>query len=265
MVFIYILKLEQNKYYVGKTNNPITRIEDHINSSASEWTKKYKPIQIYQLIPDCDSFDEDKYTKIYMDKYGINNVRGGQYCKINLSNDVIKIIQQGLNSTNDKCYLCNKLGHFAKECNTRNNIIYCEFCNHECKDENYLQRHLNDYCKKNKIYCKFCNKECEDDNYLKRHLQLYCKNKVKDKVKNIYCGFCNHKCKDKDYLQRHLHSYCEKNKIHCKICNKECEDDNYLKKHLKLYCKEEDKEEDKEEVIDDYFSLFKNSIINYLN
>ena len=51
MVFIYALKLENNKYYIGKTNNPSFRIESHFNTEGSFWTKKYKPIQVLELIP----------------------------------------------------------------------------------------------------------------------------------------------------------------------------------------------------------------------
>ena len=34
MVFIYILELENKKYYIGKTTNPQFRIESHFNSSG---------------------------------------------------------------------------------------------------------------------------------------------------------------------------------------------------------------------------------------
>jgi len=74
MVWIYILKLCSGKYYVGKTTNPEFRLADHFDSAGSTWTSKYKPID---LIPNCDDFDEDKHTLICMNKYGIENVRGG--------------------------------------------------------------------------------------------------------------------------------------------------------------------------------------------
>jgi hypothetical protein len=87
MVYIYVLKLENNKYYIGKTENPKIRLENHFSSNGSEWTKLYKPIKIIEIIPNCDNYDEDKYTKIYMDKYGIDNVRGGSYVQIELNED----------------------------------------------------------------------------------------------------------------------------------------------------------------------------------
>jgi len=84
---IYTLELENNKYYVGKSCVSKQRILKHFQEEGSEWTKLYKPIKIIEIIPDCDNYDEDKYTKIYMDKYGINNVRGGSYVQIELNED----------------------------------------------------------------------------------------------------------------------------------------------------------------------------------
>jgi len=90
MVFIYILLLELNKYYIGKTNNPDIRLDSHFNSNGSEWTKIYKPIKVYEIIPNCDSYDEDKYTLKYLEKEGIDNVRGGSFSQIKLSDEQIK-------------------------------------------------------------------------------------------------------------------------------------------------------------------------------
>jgi hypothetical protein len=116
MVYIYVLKLEQDKYYIGKTNNPNLRLENHFSSNGCEWTKLYKPLKIIEIIPHCDNYDEDKYTKIYMDKYGIDNVRGGSYVQIELSKDIIKFLKLSSNSSNDRCFNCGLSGHFIKDC-----------------------------------------------------------------------------------------------------------------------------------------------------
>lgn len=62
-----------------KTTQHEIRLESHFISNGSSWTKKYIPIKVIELIPDCDDYDEDKYTLKYMQKYGINNVRGGSF------------------------------------------------------------------------------------------------------------------------------------------------------------------------------------------
>jgi len=128
MVFIYVLRLTNGKYYVGKTTNPEFRLETHFKSGGSAWTTRYKPIQIVEIIPNCDNYDEDKYTKKYMDKYGIDNVRGGSFVSMTLDKSTIQLLTQMNNGTNDKCFICQKSGHFAKECKTTNTskpkIIY---------------------------------------------------------------------------------------------------------------------------------------------
>jgi cellular nucleic acid-binding protein len=94
MVFIYILQLQNGKYYVGKTSNPSFRLEQHFNAEGSSWTKKYKPISLIDIIPDCDDYDEDKYTIQFMERYGINNTRGGSFCEIKLSDTNISTLNQ---------------------------------------------------------------------------------------------------------------------------------------------------------------------------
>ena len=115
-IFIYILELEQGKYYVGKTTEPNFRINTHFNSNGSVWTSRYRPIKLLELIPNCDDYDEDKYTKMYMDTFGIDNVRGGSFVSMRLEQVTIDQLKRMSNGTNDRCFSCNESGHFAKNC-----------------------------------------------------------------------------------------------------------------------------------------------------
>lgn len=108
-LYIYILQLEENKYYVGKTKHPKFRLESHFNAEGSEWTKKYKPIEVVKIIEDCDEFDEDKYTLMYMSLYGIDNVRGGSFCSTIINKKNLKIIDNmiaGLSKEDVRCCIC---------------------------------------------------------------------------------------------------------------------------------------------------------------
>ena len=164
MVYIYTLQLQHNKYYVGKTSNPYFRIENHFNSNGSEWTKIYKPVKLLELI-NGDDYDEDKYTKIYMDKYGIDNVRGGSYTSIDLDQNTKNLLIKISNSTNNRCFNCGKEGHFAKDCfsnnvtdsqDSKSNIIWCcVYCDKEFKDEIKCEYH--ERCCKSKNKPKYCN------------------------------------------------------------------------------------------------------------
>lgn len=116
MVFIYALQLQEGKYYIGKTNNPQIRLESHFNSIGSAWTNLYKPIKLLEIIPNCNDYDEDKYTRMYMDKYGIDNVRGGSFCSIKLDKTTHDHLEKMNRGTNNKCFTCGKEGHFANEC-----------------------------------------------------------------------------------------------------------------------------------------------------
>ena len=114
---IYVLKLVQDKYYIGKTYKDILiRYEQHKNGFGAEWTKLYKPIKMIEFFQTTDKFKEDTYTKKYMEKYGIENVRGGSYTKINLDNYQLKALDLEFKTANDLCFKCGKTGHFIFQC-----------------------------------------------------------------------------------------------------------------------------------------------------
>jgi hypothetical protein len=82
MIHIYVLQLEDYRFFVGKTKNPQFKLEEHFRLSNYPWTQKFTPIKVIEIIPNCNDNDLDNYTLKYMQRYGIYCVRGGSYQKL---------------------------------------------------------------------------------------------------------------------------------------------------------------------------------------
>ena len=232
MVTIYVLKLRGKKYYVGKTTNPTYRLDDHFSEGGSAWTKKYKPISIHALQPDRPDTDEQIVTQDYMQKYGIDNVRGGPWCKINLSEPEKQMITQMIQGSSDSCYNCGSTDHFANQC-TRNKTSYkkttykkpkpvaCERCgrtNHTA-DRCYATTDV-DGCEINsdeseedeeEVWsCSKCGKEFDSYKGATYHERFHCKKVNTSTKKPSYsckrCGRPGHK-KSNCYAETHAKGY----------------------------------------------------------
>jgi hypothetical protein len=116
---IYVLRLQQGKYYVGKSQDLKQRLEDHRLGTGSSWTSRYPLLDLMEIIPMTSEFDEDNQTIRLMGRFGIDNVRGGSFNQVQLDQHTRDVIQKMLRSADDTCFGCGKKGHFISSCPNR--------------------------------------------------------------------------------------------------------------------------------------------------
>jgi predicted GIY-YIG superfamily endonuclease len=86
--WLYALKLEHGKYYVGSTSqaNPYSRIMQHVEKDGgAKWTELHAPIEVMEIRDlgimtrtQAEAYERN-LTWAYMERYGVNKVRGGIY------------------------------------------------------------------------------------------------------------------------------------------------------------------------------------------
>ena len=115
---------------------------------------------IEKTIEGASHFDEDKITKEYMAKYGIDNVRGGSYCNIDLDDFQIEALKTEIGGAQNKCARCGRSGHFQKECYARTDVDGNEFVSEDEED---------------RVVCFRCGREghISPECYAKTHIKGY--------------------------------------------------------------------------------------------
>ena len=161
---IYVLLLKDERYYIGKSNNVKNRFQQHLNGYGSAWTKKYKPIKIIKTIENISPFEEDKITKEYMSKYGIDKVRGGSYVEVELSEFHIAALNMEIWGAKDLCSQCGRKGHFIKDCyaktDTLGNKIVFEKTTFNSKKTNEIEHETDDESdeSEDEWQCNYCDR-----------------------------------------------------------------------------------------------------------
>ena len=83
--YIYVLRLKENKIYIGRSFKVLKTLKRHCYTNKSTWTTKYVPVDLIEIIEDRDKgaghskpFQNSIVYK-YMRIYGWKNVKGGIY------------------------------------------------------------------------------------------------------------------------------------------------------------------------------------------
>ena len=84
-LYLYILLLEGDNYYVGITRNLKLRLGNHFARKGSEWTKLHKPLKLIYLKENIAPIEERDATLEYMKAYGWWRVRGASWTRVDMT------------------------------------------------------------------------------------------------------------------------------------------------------------------------------------
>lgn len=123
MPTIYVLRCEGGCYFIGKTQKEyFTDVDKHFQGTSLEWTQVHKPIRLHLLRFFCDDEDVHLYTTAYMQRYGVDKVRGGKYSECVLSSHQLDELNMLMNINNNNhhhlsaCIKCGFVGHTKTKC-----------------------------------------------------------------------------------------------------------------------------------------------------
>lgn len=197
---IYVLRLEGGRYYVGKSDTVMNRYKEHLDGSGSAWTRKYKPVSLEKTIRNVSSFEEDKVTKEYMHKYGIDKVRGGSYVQIELDESQKESINREIWAAKDLCTQCGRAGHFIKDCYAKTDVSgnKIEYEEDDEDEEDYEEEEDAwgcDFCDRTfttAFGCSIHEKKCAGTSMKQPRRQLTTKASCKEEGTCYRCGRPGH-------------------------------------------------------------------------
>lgn len=110
--YIYVLKLRQGKWYVGRSADPMNRFLEHLDAAGSAWTRRYPVVQVHEVRPMTAFLEEDHVTEEYMAEYDVEHVRGGSYCQLELPTETVQLLERKLLHASDLCLRCGAADHY---------------------------------------------------------------------------------------------------------------------------------------------------------
>lgn len=136
---IFLVYLENDKYYICSSVKYNIDIKKQYKNSI-KWVQTNRPLNILKIYYDCNYNEIDDYTVIYMNKYGIDNVRGGNFTKyILFDDDYIKI------ANHTKNLIKKNKDKFYKIFN-ETDIFTCNYCKKNIDNEKAKEYHENYFC-----------------------------------------------------------------------------------------------------------------------
>lgn len=141
MLYVYVLLLSESKYYITNYES-IVSLSKFTLTDKNEWLNKYKIINIDELFTKCSCEDVNRITKIYVDKYGIENVRNVYYPNITLDDEFVNIMKDTrINLTESKITQSDSKNNNYKK------VWFCDVCGEDFDNFNDAYNHEREHKK----------------------------------------------------------------------------------------------------------------------
>jgi hypothetical protein len=160
MEYIYILKCQKEKYFIGKTYNVQIEYNEHLDGTFCDFTKEFKPCDIEGIFELDTEINLELIVAKYVNKYDKKNVF--------FQETDIKEIKKLIKKINNKC-ICDSESHWLDSCNKLN--LKDEFWS---KIFNKMVNNFTKNCKDSEICCR-CGRfgHFMDQCYAKKHSDGY--------------------------------------------------------------------------------------------
>jgi hypothetical protein len=127
MEWIYVLQLENGKYFIDCTDTVQYDIYMHIKGHAAVRTKKHKFVKVTHVFRG-HRIDLFKYILLFMDMYGMQAVRGGCFLLENMTAENENTICNILSFKDYSCFFCGLTTHLVNVCPSRLNSWHFSNC-----------------------------------------------------------------------------------------------------------------------------------------
>ena len=135
---IYILECEKGKYYLGECHKSklIKTLRRHRDGkSSSPWTRRYKALKCLKAVKLTFENQVTIESEKAMKRWGIKNVRGGDYSKLLLTPFQRRHIMRKIKWEYNACWKCGRVGHFIGRCKYTTYVDGQEFTDNEDEDD----------------------------------------------------------------------------------------------------------------------------------
>ena len=159
MEYIYVLKCQKDKYFIGKTYNVQIEYNEHLDGTFCDLTKEFKPYEIECIFELVENNDLDIVISKYILKYSKDNIFFIEGNK--------KEIKKLIKKNNNNC-ICNSKEHWLINCNLNNKQEFW------AKMFMKVFNKINDKFKK-VGFCHRCGREGHESNecFAKKHIDGY--------------------------------------------------------------------------------------------